>query len=339
MRIGLVSTLSTVVGPDGKGATEQIVSILARELTRRGHEVTVFALAGSAVDGELIATLPNVCGRGGSPSDWQFCEWINLARALELSDRFDILHSHAYLYGLPLEQLARAPMIHTLHVQPQPDAKFLLSLYPKARITALSEFQWSAFPSFRPTAIIYHGVDRSQFTFNDQPDDYVCFLGRFVPNKGALQAIETARAMGLRLLLAGPRNDYFDKRIAPLVDGRSVEYIGPVTGVERDQLLGRARALLYPIQCPEPFGMVMVEAMMCGTPVAAVGLGAVPEIIDDGITGFYARRMEDFPQVVRMALSLNRRLVRERTVTRFSAERMASEYEQVYKQITSRRSV
>jgi glycosyltransferase involved in cell wall biosynthesis len=335
MRIAQVSTLSTPVRREGSDSIEALVWLLSRELTRLGHTVTVFACAGSEVCGELVATLPGPYGTAGSPDDWQACEWLNLTRAVAQSGRFDVLHSHAYLWGLPLQALSAAPMVHTLHVSPYEDEARLWSLVPDARVTALSRYQWSAFQEFRPAAVIPHGVDPEQFTFRERPEEYVCFLGRFIPGKGPLEAIAAARAAGVRLLLAGPRNDYFRLHVEPLVDGRAVEYVGFVSGPGRDQLLGGARALLYPIQAPEPFGLVQVEAMLCGTPVVALRLGAVPEVIDEGVTGYTASSAEEFGRQVLRSFALDRRRVRGRALERFSARRMAGEYARLYQELVS----
>src|SRR5262249_41110466 len=151
---------------------------------------------------------------------------------------FDVLHSHAYLWGLPLQPLSKAPMLHTLHVSPYENEARLWSLVPDAWVTAVSKYQWSEFPQLRPKAVIYHGVDPAEFTPRLRPEDYVCYLGRFCPGKGPLGAIAVARALGLRLLLAGPRNGYFREHVEPLVDGRSVEYVGYVRGSQKDQFLG-----------------------------------------------------------------------------------------------------
>lgn len=331
MRIAQVATLSTPVRPKGSGSIESLVWVLTRELTRLGHEVTVFAAAGSETDGETVAALPGAYGTNGSPGNWQLCEWINLCRAVEESKRFDVIHSHNYLYGIPLQTLSRAPMVHTTHLLADEEAAQLRAMNPQAFVTAVSRFQWGAHAQFPPAPVIYHGVDSSQFTFRPQPDDYLCFLGRFTPGKGALEAIEVAKALGLRLILAGPRNAYYDGCIAPLVDGEFIEYVGGgVGGAKRDELLGGARVLLYPIREPEPFGLVMVEAMMCGTPVAALSVGAVPEVVDEGVTGCCAESAVGFSGAVRRALKLDRRRVRKQAEGRFSADRMAREYEQVY---------
>jgi glycosyltransferase involved in cell wall biosynthesis len=335
MRIALVSTLATRVRQRGSGSVEGLVWLLSRELTALGHDVTVFAAGGSEPCGELVAALPGPYGDQGSPDDWQLCEWINLGRAVEQSGRFDVLHSHAYLWGLPLEPLCRVPMVHTTHVCPHKDAVRLWALRPGACVTAVSDYQWSAFPGLRPAAVIRHGVDATQFTFRREPEDYVCYLGRFIPGKGPLDAIAAARSLGLRLLLAGPRNDYFRKHVEPLVDERTVEYLGPLGGPERDRLLGGARALLYPLREPEPFGLVPVEAMLCGTPVAAVRLGAVPEIVEEGLTGSSAAAVDGFREAVLRALTLDRRWVQERAAQRFSASRMAREYAEVYQRVVA----
>jgi glycosyltransferase involved in cell wall biosynthesis len=335
MRIAQVSTLSAPVRREAGGSVESLVWLLTRELIRLGHEVTVFGTADSEVAGELVATLPGPYGAAGSVDDWHVCEWINLCRAVEQSRRFDLLHSHAYLWGLPLQPFSCAPMIHTTHIVPDEDCARLWSMAPQACVTAISKQQWSGHPKLRPAAIIPHGADLSQFSLRAKPDDYVCYLGRFVSGKGPCQAIAAARALGLPLRLAGPRNGYFKEQVEPLIDGRSVEYVGPVRGPERDKLLGGARALVYPIQHPEAFGLVLVEAMLCGTPVAAMRLGAVPEIVDEGITGYSAATPEAFPTAISKCFGLDRRKVREQAEKRFSAENMARQYARVYEQLAA----
>jgi glycosyltransferase involved in cell wall biosynthesis len=336
MRIAQVSTLASPVRSDAGGSVEAFIWLLTRELVRLGHEVTVFGCAGSETAGECVLTLPGPYGAKDALDNWQLCEWVNLCRAVEQSARFDLLHSHAYLWGLPLQPLSRAPMVHTLHIVPDDDSARLWSMTPAACVTAISKHQWSAYPELQPAAVVPHGVDLSQFSFQPQPEDYVCYLGRFTSGKGPRQAIAAARALGLRLRMAGPENGYFREQVKPLIDGKSVEYAGYARGPARDKLLGGARALLYPIQYPEAFGLVLVEAMLCGTPVAAMGLGAAPEIIDQGISGCVAKSPEEFPRAVVEAMSLDRARVRRQAEQRFSAERMARDYVRVYEKTISR---
>lgn len=335
MRIAQISTLSAPVRRETGGSVESLIWLLTRELVRLGHEVTVFGTAGSEVDGELVATLPGPYGTAGALDDWHLCEWVNLCRAVQQSERFDVLHSHAYLWGTPLEPFSRAPMVHTTHIVPDDNSARLWELPPRARVTAISRHQWSAYPKLQPAAVIPNGADTSQFTFRAAPDDYLCYLGRFTSGKGPVQAIEAARAVGLRLLMAGPEDKYFREHVKPLVDGRSVEYVGYVSGSDRDRLLGGAKALLYPIQYPEAFGLVLVEAMLCGTPVAAMRRGAVSEIVEEGVTGYAAESKTDFFQAITRCLALDRAKIRRQAEQRFSAERMARDYAQVYQRVAN----
>jgi glycosyltransferase involved in cell wall biosynthesis len=335
MRIAQVSTVGTPVGATGAGSIESLVFFLTEELTRRGHDVTVFCAAGSVSSGRIVETLPGTYGRSGAPGDWHVCEWINLSRAVARSQDFDVLHSHAYLCGLPLAPLARCATVHTLHIAADEDAAALWAQSPGACVTAISRYQWHAFESVQPAAVIPHGVDPAVHGFRAEPDDYACFLGRFMPAKGPLEAIAAARELGLRILLAGPRNEYYDQHVAPLVDGREVEYVGSITGHERDALLAGARVLLYPLQSPEPFGLVMIEALMAGTPVAAFAIGAVPEVVADGVTGGLVAPDGDLAEAARRALLCDRRTVRDRAEREFSLEQMADRYLELYAKVAA----
>jgi glycosyltransferase involved in cell wall biosynthesis len=335
MRIAQVATVNTPVRRIGAGSIESMVWLLTRELVALGHDVTVFCAHGSNTPGRTVCTVPT-CASEGAP-DWHICEWINLAAAVERSREFDVIHSHAYLWGVPLQPLSAAPLVHTLHVMPDGDAGALRRLHPTVPVVGISAYQWAAFPSAPPAAVIHHAVDGEAFSYSEEPDDYVCFVGRFTPGKGPERALEIARAAGVRLLLAGPRNAHFDRTVAPHVDGARVAYLGPIGGAERNRLLGRARALLYPLAEPEPFGLVPVEAMMCGTPVVATDLGAVPDIVRQGVTGFYAPGADALPALLPRSFQLDRRVVREEAVRRFSPSRMAQQHLDLYEHVVSGR--
>jgi glycosyltransferase involved in cell wall biosynthesis len=335
MRIAQVATLSSPVRERGSDSIEGLVWLLARELTRAGHAVTVFAAAGSEVcEGcELVEGSPGTYAAQGAPADWHLCEWMNLCRAVEQSRRCDVIHSHNYLWGVPLVRLSAAPMVHTTHIMPSDDEATLLRLYPDACATAISRTQWAEFPDVAPRDVIYHGIPAEQFTFRDTPGDYVCYLGRFIPGKGPVAAIEAARAVGIPLRMAGPADEYFRAAVAPHVDGVNVVHVGTVAGPQRDALLGGARALLYPVVEGEPFGLVIAEAMMCGTPVAAMRRGAVAELVDEGVTGYTAETPGEFADAVRKCLALDRGRIRERAEARFSSCRMAAAYVEVYERM------
>jgi glycosyltransferase involved in cell wall biosynthesis len=332
MRIAQVATLAAAVGPHpgGEGSVEGLVWTLTEHLVNQGHEVTVFGAGGSSAAGELVATLPGPYGTNGSPDDWKLCEWINLCRAVEQSDRFDVLHSHAYLWGIPLERLSRAPMVHSLHVWPYEDSAALRRSHPRSWVTALSNAQWGEFPELPPTAVVSHGVEPALFPFGPGRGSQACYLGRFIPGKGPVEAIEAARSAGVHLVMAGPANQYYRSHVAPLVDGHTVEYVGPVSTAERAELLGSSGVLLAPVQAPEPFGLVLVEAMMCGTPVVTTALGASPEIVESGVTGFCAAEPGELPGLIHAALRLDRSAVRRRAEARFSAVRMVADYLAVF---------
>jgi glycosyltransferase involved in cell wall biosynthesis len=336
MRIAQISTLASPVRENAFGSVEYLIWLLTRELAKMGHQITVFGTDGSQVDGECVTTLPAQYGVNNSLDDWHLCEWINLSKAIEQSGRFDVMHSHAYLWGLPLRKFSAAPLVHTMHIVPDEDSAKLWTMYPDSCVTGISQAQWSAFPNLKPTAVIPHGVDVSQFSFQQKPGDYICYFGRFTAGKGPKRAIEAARALGLRLLLAGPSDPYFREQVKPLVDGKSVEYVGPLSGAERSKFLGGAKAMLYPIQYAEAFGLVLVEAMLCGTPVAAMNFGAVPEIIEQGVNGYHVNSQEEFLKVIPQCFTLDRARIRAAAEKKFSAERMAQDYARLYKRVAGK---
>jgi len=336
MRIAEVASVATPVKREGSGSIEQVAWTLSQGLLDRGHSVTVFGVAGSESPGDLVCTLPGPYGHPDVPEEWRVAEWVHIARALEGADDFDVVHSHGYLYGLPLEPLGRVPMVHTLHVMPSQESASLVRLYPSATITALSAYQWSEYPDLRAPLVIPNGIPSGEFTFSAEPEGYLAFLGRFTPGKGAVTAIETARRLGLPIRLAGWANDTYADEVAALVDGDTVRFVGPVYGRERDRFLGGATALLYPITAHEPFGMVMPEAMLCGTPVAAFRVGAVSEVVEDGVTGFTVPLGSDLAPAVRSALTLDRARVAQTAADRFSSTAMVQAFETLFEDVISR---
>lgn len=333
MRIAQVATAGTPVLPAGGGSIELIVWLLGSELERAGHDVTTFAVAGSQPAGRLVETLPGPYATPGTVGDWHLAEFLGLTTALEQSDRFDVLHAHAYLWSLALEPLARCPVVHTTHILPANDEVTLRRTRPDACVTGLSEYQWSAYPDLPATAVIPHGVDPGEHPFSPEPNDYLLYFGRFDPGKNPIGAIGIAESIGARLLMAGPPNAYFRDVVEPRLEGTRAEYVGSPTRAERNALLGGARALLYPILSPEPFGLVLIEAMMCGTPVAGTALGAVEEIVEEGLTGSVAPPGDDLAGAIERCVALDRAAIRSRAVERFSAERMAADYAALYERV------
>jgi glycosyltransferase involved in cell wall biosynthesis len=310
-----------------------MVWLLAQELLALKHEVTIFCAEGSESAAEVIETLPIPAPHAREIQDWKLGEWVNLCCAVQQARRFDVLHSHAYLYALPLQQLSTTPFVHTMHLMGGEEFSRLWEAFPDACVSAISRSQWSTYPTLSPAAIIMPGVDPLRFAFREVPNDYLCYFGPFLAGRGVLQAIAAARSLGLRLLLAGPRTEYYQSTVFPLLDAKHVEYVGDVQGALRAEVLAGARALLHPVSYPEPAALAVFEALMCGTPVAAIRNGAMTEILDECITGCMAESLAQFGDAVVQALSLDRRQVRIRAELRFSSARMAADYVQLYERV------
>ena len=328
MRIAQVATLATPVRRDDSGSIEGLVWLLARELTALGHDVTVYGAPGSSAAGRVVTALPGTYAAGGAPGDWQFCETENVAAAVAAGDS-DVVHTHAYLWGLAFERVSPVPLVHTLHTWVSEDHVRMRRLHPGAVVTAISDYQWSAEPADPPAAVVRHGIDV------DLPpavpaEPYLLWMGRFLPDKGPVEAVRVARELGMPLRLAGPADAWFDELVAPLVDGRDVQYEGYVTGETKHRLLAGAAALVYPVRTREPFGLVLAEAAVRGVPVAGLAEGAVPELVEEGLTGCLAPSADDLARAVRDALRLDRPAVAARGRERFAARRMAQEYAAVY---------
>lgn len=334
LRIAQVAPVAEPVTGDQTGSIEQLVWLLTEELVRRGHEVTLAAVGDSRTSATLHAVYPRGYETDDALWSYEFHDLMNVASVMERADDFDVIHSHVYHFALPFVRLVRTPVIHSYHILPDPDIAQAFARYPEAHVVAISDYQRGFFPGNPRAAVVHHGIDTAAFRFSPERGDYLLFLGRLLPDKGTVEAIHLARAVGMRLVIAGPEDgdspDYFPTQVAPLVDGRQVQYRGPVGRKERNALLAGAAALVYPIQAPEPFGLVLVEAMACGTPVLATGLGAVPELVRNGVTGYYTPEAAALADRVEAALALDRQRIRQEVVTRFDYRRMVDEYERIY---------
>jgi glycosyltransferase involved in cell wall biosynthesis len=338
LRIAQVAPIACAVTPDSTGSVEQLVWLLTEELVRRGHAVTLCATGDSQTSAGLHAVYPR--GYEDDPDlwNWQFHEAMHAASVFERADDFDVIHSHGYYFALPFTRLAPAPVLHTYHILPDPDVLRVYARYPEAQVVAVSHYQRSLYRGFADVAVVHHGIDTGVFPFGAVAGDYLLFLGRLVPDKGVVAAIHLARQARMSLILAGPIDedrDYFDGQVAPLIDGQRVRYIGPVGVAERNRLLAGAAALLYPIREPEPFGLVLIEAMACGTPVLAHALGAVPEIVENGVTGHAAAELSSMAEHLTDVLALDRARVRASAVARFDYHGMVDGYETVYKRLAT----
>ena len=314
-----------------------MTSLLTEGLVERGHDVTLFATADSTTTARLHAIYPHGYWHDEKMWPWELYEMLNLAAAVERARDFDIIHYEAAYYPMALAfaRLSPTPIVQTLHHAPTGEEISLWSRYPEAPFVAVSREQARLLEGARVLDVVLHGIDTEAFAFRAEPDDYLLFLGRFTEGKGVLQAIEVAKRTGMRLILAAGEEAYYHEQVAPHVDGENVVYIGEADHAAKVALYGGARALLYPIQAPEPFGLVLAEAMACGTPVAALDKGAVREVVDDGVTGFVFDDLERMVTGLGGVLKLDRRAVRERAVARFGVPRMVDEYVDLYRRMVA----
>jgi glycosyltransferase involved in cell wall biosynthesis len=339
LRIAQVAPVAQSVPPIRSGSIEAMTALLVDGLVSRGHDVTLFATASSRTTAKLHAIYPRGYNEDSSLWPWELCELFNLAAAVERADSFDVIHYQAEYHPLSLAYARMSPtlILQTLHHSPTAPEVALWSRYPEAPFVAVSKAQARLVANLNVVAIIHHAVDTATFAFRPIPEDYLLFIGRFTEGKGVLQAIEAAQRTDLRLILAAAENEYYREVIAPLVDQRQIVYAGEVEHAAKVTLLGGARALLYPVQAGEPFGLVLAEAMSCGTPVAALDRGAVREIVDDGTTGGVFDSLDALVDGLPGVLALDRARVRARAVERFSPDRMVDAYVDVYSQLITAR--
>ena len=337
LRIAHIAPVATEVPPNKSGSVELMTSLLTEGLVARGQDVTLFATGDSKTKAKLHAIYQQGYWHDENMWPWELYEKLNLVAAVERARDFDIIHYEAAYYPMSLAfaRLSPTPMVQTLHHSPSDAEIALWSRYPEAPFVAISNEQARLLHGLNIVGTVLHGIDTDSFTFQPKPDDYLLFLGRFTDGKGVLQAIEVARRVGMRLILAAAEDEYYREKVAPHVDGVRVIYHGEADHPTKVKLYGGARALLYPIQAPEPFGLVLAEAMACGTPVAALDRGAVREVVDDDVTGIVFEDLEQMATELTRVTDLDRRRVRDRAVVRFGVERMVDEYIAVYRRLVA----
>ena len=337
MRIAQIAPLFESVPPRLYGGTERVVSYLTEELVRRGHEVTLFASGDSITSAELIAGSPAALRLDQDVCDPLAHYMILFDKVRERADSFDILHFHTDYWHFPLFRSIAKRTITTLHGrQDLPDLRPIYLHFGEMPVVSISNAQRKPEPNANFVATIHHGIpaDLHRPTVNRR-GGYAAFLGRICPEKRPDRAIEIARTFGIPLKIAAKVDKvdeaYFREKIAPLLESPWIEYIGEIDERAKTDFLGQAAVLLFPIDWPEPFGLAMIEAMACGTPVLGFHCGSVPEIVDDGVTGFIVSTVAEAVSALPRVMSLDRRAIRQRFEQRFSATRMAEDYLGLYR--------
>ena len=338
LRIAQIAPLFERVPPRAYGGTERVVSYLTEELVRQGHDVTLFASGDSQTRAHLYP---------GSPSALRLeTHYLNdlpyhltmLEAVMKRSRDFDVIHSHLDFIGFPFARRTTVPFLTTLHGRlDQPELGPIYREYQESRVVSISNFQRRPLARANWIGTIYHGLPETLMQAGPGTGGYLAFLGRISPEKGVVPAMQIAQESGLPLKIAAkvdPHDlDYFNSTVKPLIEKPGVEFIGEINEKQKSEFLGNAAAILFPIDWPEPFGLVMIEAMACGTPVIAFRRGSVPEILREGVAGYIVNTVDAAVKAVDQLWRLDRRKIRKEFETRFTAARMARDYAAMFEQL------
>ncbi|HEY7371152.1 MAG TPA: glycosyltransferase family 4 protein [Polyangia bacterium] len=341
MRIAQVCPLSESVPPLTYGGTERVVAFLTEELVAAGHHVTLFASGDSVTRAELVACVPRALRLDSDCVDPLAPHLLMIEEVARRAADFDLVHFHFGYLHFPLMRRLGIPRITTVHGRLDlPDLQTVYRVFPDEPLVSISQAQQAPLPSVGWQGTVHHGLPGGLLAFHPGPGRYLAFLGRISPEKGPDRAIEIARRVGMPLKIAAKVDKvdeaYFRARIEPLLDDPLLDFVGEIDDGQKGEFLGNAAALLFPVDWPEPFGLVMIEAMACGAPVVAFARGSVPEIVRDGQSGFVVGSVDDAVAAVPRALALPRARCRAYFDARFTAARMAACYVQIYEQVIAR---
>jgi glycosyltransferase involved in cell wall biosynthesis len=340
MKIAQIAPLVESVPPTLYGGTERVVSWLTEELVRQGHDVTLFASGDSQTRAKLEPIVPRALRLDGIHNSTTY-NIIMLDRVAARMDEFDVLHFHIDFFHYPLFRGMAHKTLTTLHGrQDLPELPDLYRAFPHMPLVSISDHQRLPVPPVNWRGTVYHGLPERLLKEGNGSGGYLAFLGRICADKGPLEAIEIARRAGMKLKMAAkvdPADQkYFDQQVKPVLDASPhVEFIGEINDSQKPEFLGNAKALLFPISWPEPFGLVMIESMACGTPVIAFNCGSVPEIMEDGLTGFVVENVDQAVDAVSRLGKLFRPSIRSRFEERFSVRAMARDYLKIYQDLAA----
>ena len=338
MRIAQVAPLYESVPPRFYGGTERVVSWLTERLVKLGHDVTLFASADSVTNARLISPCKKALRLDANCVDPLPHHVLMVEEVFDRAEEFDLIHFHIdYLHFLRSRQAA-LPCLTTLHGRLDlPDLAPLYKEFRELPLVSISDAQRKPLPWANWAGTVYHGMPKQLLTFNESSGDYLAFLGRVSPEKGLDRAIQIAIGSGLKLKIAAKVDradqEYFDAKVKPMLEHPRVEFVGEIGNDEKQEFLGNAAALVFPIEWPEPFGLVMIEAMACGTPVIAYPFGSVPEIVCDDLSGYIVRSVEEAVAAVSRIRELDRHLCRQHFEQNFTDEQMAKNYLDIYQRL------
>jgi glycosyltransferase involved in cell wall biosynthesis len=344
MRIAMVAPLTEAVPPPQYGGTERVISLLTEELVRRGHDVALFASGDSKTRARLVKGSRQSLRSTPDVTDWMAYTIRELGQVYRRADEFDLIHNHVDYFALPIAERHATPTVTTTHGRLDvPEVRDVYRTFRTQPLIAISRAQRRSLRGVGWLATVYNSVDLDNYRFRPDPGDYLVFLGRMAPEKRPDRAIEIARDVGMRLVMAAKVDpadeDYFEHAIRPLIGAnRGVEFVGEVDERGKDELLGAAYAYLFPIDWPEPFGLTMAEAMATGTPVVAYNAGSVPEVVEHGVTGFVCGSFAQMIRAVPRVRELDRAACRKRVERLFSPGTMTDAYEAAYTKLLAARA-
>jgi glycosyltransferase involved in cell wall biosynthesis len=335
MKIAILSPVAWRTPPRKYGPWEQVASNIAEGMVERGIDVTLFATGDSITKGKLASVCEQPYAEN-SNIDPKVAECLHISYLMEQADKFDLIHNNFDFLPLSYSRLIKTPMITTIHGFSSPK---ILPVYKKYNSTGyyVSISNSDRSPELDYTATVYNGVNTNEFIFRPESEDYLLFFGRIHPEKGVYESIQIAKKSKRKLIISGLIQDqhYFDFKVKPFIDDNDIVYVGNSGTYERNKILGGAFTLLHPINFEEPFGLSVVEAMFCGTPVIAFNRGSMPELVLDGKTGFLVNNIEEALEAVNNIKIINRKYCREWAISKFSRQKMTEGYLEVYKKILS----
>jgi len=342
MKIALLAPPYLPVPPVGYGGTERIVHFLAEGLVKKGHKVILFASGDSQTSAKLYSTFAKSLGNSGETKDKPLYPLLSYIDCFSRASDFDIIHNHAQYYAMFLADLVKTPVVHTIHGsfakgEVPEDKRMTLERFRKHYFVSISFNQREPLPDLNWVETVYNGIDISEYPFSGKKGDYLLWVGRITWKKGPVEAIEVAKRLKMKLKIAAVIDpvdqEFFEKEVAPLVDGKLIEFIGELPEKEKGSVYGNAYCTLYPIHWHEPFGLVMAESLACGTPVVAFNIGSVPEVVLDGKTGYVVEDTRQMVEAVKKIETIDRALCRKVVEEKFTIEKMVEGYEKVYEKI------
>lgn len=336
MKIAQLAPLWIPVPPYTYGGTELVVSWLSDELVKRGHEVTLFATGDSKTKANLVPIWPKSLWRAKLDAPHAVFS-LMYEKLSDMEKEFDIIHDHCEFYTAPFSRFFKTPIVSTIHHPMYEEMIILFKKFPKIFYVAISKSQRKSAPGVNFIKTIYHGLPIEKYEFNEKPGDYLLWLSKITPEKGLAEAIEVAKRIGQKLIVSGviPKEyqDFFEYRIQPMIDGKQIQFVGAANFEKKVELFKQAKAFLYPIKRPEPFGLVVIEAMACGTPVIAYKAGAMSELIKDEKTGFLVASKEEMIKAVEKISQIKRIDCHRHVGRKFSLRKMINKYEALYYKI------